>query len=382
MKLKYIVPVLVLTLAACKPGNNENSTIQQKIRQRDSIALAIEDLKSKLAEINSEIAMLDTTAASRKAVFVMTEKLEKDSFNHYFQVQGVVEADKNILISPEVAGMVKQVLVKEGQEVAKGQTLLVMDTELIQRSIDEMQSSLALAEEIYRRQENLWNQKIGTEIQYLEARTRKESLEKSVKTLQAQLAKAVVKAPESGTVDEIFIKAGELAGPQMPVARVVNTDDVYITSDVSEKYLTKVKKGQEVLVELPSLNMSMTGKITAAGNYINPGNRTFKVTVGIQNKDGLLKPNLLAVINIKDFEGKDVITVPADHLVADSDGGQFIFVAEKSGQGKAVARKVPVKTGRTYRGRTVIEGGLTGTEEMITEGSRAVTNGESIIIKN
>ena len=270
-------------------------------------------------------------------------------------------------------------MVEVGQKVNVGQTLVILDTEIIQKNIDEVKTAYDLVKTLFEKQEKLWQQKIGSEMQYLEAKNRKESLDQKLETLNAQLDKALIKAPFSGIIDEIFPKEGEMANPMFPVLRMVNLDRVYIVSDVSEDYLGKVKVGSFVRAEFPSLETSFKAKINRIGSYINAKNRTFKVYVDLNNKDNILKPNLLSVLNIRDFEQDSAVVVPSNIIQQDASGADFLFIIEKNSE-TLKAKKIVVKTGKLYKGETMIKNGLKGDEEIIIKGARSIKGGQEIKI--
>ena len=240
-------------------------------------------------------------------------------------------------------------------------------------------TAFGLANTIYNRQKKLWDEKIGSELQYLEAKNRKESLEQKIETLQSKLAKSVIKAPFHGIIDEIFVREGELANQIMPVVRMINLDLVYLVADVSEDYISKITKGTVVQVNFPAIEANFEAKINRVGSYINANNRTFKIYVDIENKEGALKPNLLGIMNILDFSADSAITVSASIIQQDAEGNEFLYVLNKDEKNMS-ALKVLVQTGMTYKGLTHILSGLKGDEEIISKGGRGIKNGQSVKI--
>jgi len=377
--LLVIIAFIIGIYNSCKQSGEG---LAEKIRLRDSCQAVVDELNIRIKELNEEISELDTASGNNKrARVVSTKKLTRETFWHYFEVQGVVEADKNILITPELPGIVKQIKVTEGQRVSSGQTLIILATDIIRQNINEVKTQLELANDLFKRQQRLWDQKIGSEVQYLEAKNKKESLENKLKTLRSQLDKAYIKAPASGIIDEIIPKTGELASPAMPVIRLVDLSRVYVKSDVSEKYIKAVRKGAKVLVQFPSLDEEVDATITQVGNFINPNNRTFKIKIKLENPGNFKKPNLLAVIKIKDFEKDSVVSVPNAYILADAGGAAYVFIIDKDGA-KSRAKKVFVESGLSYKGQTMVKKGLDGSEELITEGSRSVTDREIVVVKN
>ena len=298
------------------------------------------------------------------------------SFKHYVDVTGNVNADKNILVSPEVGGNIISINVSEGDQVKKGQVLGRLNAEMIERSIREVRINHDLAVTTYNRRKNLWDQNIGSEMEYLQAKSNKEALEQKLEALKVQLDMAVIKSPINGVVDEIILREGEMASSQMPFARVVNIDNVYITADVSEMYLPKIHKGDEVNIEFPVLNRSINKSIFRISSVIDPSSRTFRVRVNLKNSDNLIKPNMMAILKLLTYSDESAIVVPSI-LVKKDFTGEFIFVAEKDGD-KWVARKRYLKTGIKNNNKTVVVDGLAGDNNIIVKGYAQVVDGSVI----
>ena len=297
-------------------------------------------------------------------------------FNHYFTVQGLVETDQNALIYPEVPAKIISIGINEGDNVSKGQTLLTLDSRVISNQIDELKLRLTLAETIYKKQENLWSQEIGSEIQYLQAKNNYESLEQNLEALESQRAFYTVKAPFSGIVDEITPKVGEMANPAMPLLRLINLSSVYIKSDVTERYLSKIKAGDHVVVTFPSVGVVKESKIERIGNYINPANRTFKIKLSMKNDDLSLKPNLLAELKIRDYYSDSTAVIPTALLQMTPTGDEFVYAVVDN-----KAQKIMIKTGMTFEGMAEVVDGLSGTELLIDRGSRSVKDGDNLSIQ-
>ena len=310
---------------------------------------------------------------------VVVYQLKQQTFQHFIEVQGDVKSDKNIDVSPEMMGRIISRKAEVGQFVKKGETIAILDTESIEKQIEEVKTKLELATSLFERQQNLWNQKIGSEIQFLQAKNNKESLERSLESLDTQLKKAFVKSPINGTIDAFFANEGEMANPQMPFARIVNLVNVEVTAEVSENYVKSVKKGAIVSVDFPTLGMREDLKIQNIGRFINPLNRTFKIEMRIRNKEGYLKPNTMAVVKIKDFEQENAIVVPTQFIQQATDGSKFLFIT-KSENGKEVVAKVNLQTGKSYKGNTLITEGLQEGDKIIVKGYSEVVAGEEVKI--
>lgn len=376
MKNIYTILIITLLLAACKSEEKISENVKELTEAKTKLKTQIDSLSVKLKEVEEKLAALDTT----KRLKVVTAFITKESnFKHYVEMQGTVQAEKSISIHPEMGGTVKAILVSEGQKVSRGQTLVRLDQSVYDNNIQELKTQLAFATTTFERQERLWNQKIGSEMQYLQAKNQKEGIERSLSTIYAQANKMKIIAPFSGTVDEVFPKTGELTSPQAPVVRLVNLRDIYVEADVTETYLKQVKKGTETIINFPSLGIDRNAKISQVGNFINPNNRSFKVKINLDNKDNSIKPNLLADIKIKDFES-DGIVLPATLIQEDQNGDNFVFLLSK--QGKAyIVEKRTVKTGMEYDHQVFIESGLEPDDLLVDEGARLVINGDEVTVK-
>lgn len=314
------------------------------------------------------------------AVLVTVKQLNPERFDHYFQANGSVEAVNDAFISPEINGRIKTIHVKEGQRVKAGTLLVSLNAEVIESGIAEAKSGLELAATVYEKRKGLWDKKIGSEIEYLQAKTNKESLENKLKSLKAQLKMARITAPISGIVDDVLGKEGELALPGVQLIRVVNLKTVYLNADVSEAYIAAVSKGDTAKATFPSYpGMTIDTVIHRTGNVIKAQNRTFLVQLKLDNKDEKLKPNLMGIIKMKDFTADAALTAPS--IVIKNDlKGSYLYVAETK-EGKTLARKTYVETGMSEASDTMITKGLEPGARVIVEGYSLVKNGREIQIK-
>jgi RND family efflux transporter MFP subunit len=313
------------------------------------------------------------------AVLVKVKKMAHEKFEHFFQANGSVEAVKDAFISPEINGQIEKIHIKEGRRVKGGQLLVSLNADVIERSIAEVKTALELARTVYKKRKGLWDKQIGSEIQYLEAQTNKESLENKLKTLEAQMEMSEIKAPISGIVDKIFKKEGELAIPGMQLIQLVNLENVYINAEVSEAYIADVGKNDAVEVTLPSYpGLVMETVIHRTGQVVNPTNRTFLVQVLLDNKEEKLKPNMMALIKMRDFSDDAALVVPSIIIKNDLEG-PYLYVVETE-KGKLKARKVYVKTGLSSGSRTMIENGLEPDRQVIIKGYNLVKNGTPVKI--
>lgn len=371
---KILIVAIIPLLFACsaKDADKELSKEDQLKKYKSEFAT----LKKKISALEKEIRSESNTD---EAVSVAVTEITNSKFEHFIQVTGNVEADKNITITPEANGNIISIDVVEGQKVRKGDVIGKLNTAQIQRNIDEAKTNLALATTVYQRQERLWEQKIGSEIEYLTAKSNKESLERKIEGLQAQKDMAIITAPFNGIIDEIHQKKGELAGPSIPFAQLVNIDQVYVEADVAETYLNYIKAGEKAELEFPAIDFRTSASIYRTSNIIDPGNRSFKVRVNLNNPGHKIKPNLISVLKIKDYEIDNAIVVPSIIVKKDFEGS-YLYVAKKEGK-KLVANKTYIQISKTYNNLSLIESGVQLGDKIITEGYSQVVNGTLISTK-
>jgi len=369
----YMLSLLVL-LAAC--GGQEEG-LEEKKGQLTELKAQVKELNSKISELEKEIASEDTSFASNKtatrnAVLVTTLPVDKNNFQHKTEVRGSVESRKNVMLTPEISGKIKSIQVEEGQRVSANQVLMTLNADVLRNTKRELETSLELAEAVYKRQKNLWDKNIGTEIQYLEAKNKKESLESKLATTNSQIAQSVIRAPFSGVIDNIPAKVGEVAGPGSQLVRIVNPDAMYIKADVSERFLGSFSKGDAVEIYFPSQGKELSSTVASVSGVIDQNNRTFTIEVKLPKVDFVVKPNQVTVLKLVDYSNNSAITVPT-RIIQEDQKGTYVYVADNKS-----AKKVHITTGVTYEGRTEILAGLMGSEELIDKGVRELTDGTSI----
>lgn len=341
------------------------------------------EIKALDADIDKLLAEIETLEPSKEKPrkLVTTTTVQRKDFERFIEIQSSIKSDNSVFATSETGGRLLSVNAIEGQYVGKGKLIAKVDMEVIDKQIAELETSLDLANEVYERQKRLWDQNIGSEIQFLQAKNNKERLEKSLETVKFQLTKANVYAPISGVVDQVFLKAGELAGPGAPIVQILNTSRVKVEANVPEIYIRSLKRGKPVRITIPALNEERTGKISLLGSSINPANRTLAVEVDLPNKGGLLKPNLLANMYISDYQEKNVVTIPLENVQQEVTGKSYVFVVG-SGEAGTLAKKKYIQTGESYEGNVIITEGLNEGEELILEGARGLTDEEPIKIEN
>lgn len=339
--------------------------------------------KKELQRVDSLISNHSDSASNVvkiKTVPVTVDSVNIKTFEHFFEVHGNVEAEENAALYAEAPGTVTKIHVEEGQDVKKGTLLISLDPGSLESGLKEVKTAYELASKVFEKQNALWEQKIGSEIQYLQAKSNKESLEQKIKTMNKQLEMYQIRAPFNGIVDVITPKVGEAAAPGFPVARIINLSRVYLEADVSERYIETVKAGGFVEVKLPSLGETVFAKVTRAGNFINPANRTFKVRVEFSNPLGKYKPNQLAVLKIRDYQSTNAIVVPSRIIQQDRSGNDYIYTYV-SQEGVLRVKKVMIEAGMSYEGNTEVKSGLTEKTVFIDKGAKSVQDGDAVKIK-
>jgi len=370
MKKILVILVTALFLAACSNSNVSDEATKRK---------ELQQYRQELSQLEGKIEALEKELDNNKteeAVRISVAELDTQRFEHFIEVTGEVEAEQDVNVSPESVGVIEEVYVKEGQRVNKGQVLGRLKTDAQKRSLEELKIQLDLAETNFQRQKNLWDQNIGSEMQFLQAKTNKESLEKRIDGTQAQLEMAEIKSPVYGVVDYVYQEKGEIGSPQVPFAKVMNIDRVRIYADVSESYLTKVDEGQMVNVSFPAIGRKTKAPISQIGNTIDPNNRTFRIRINMRNPDRMIKPNLVSVIRIRDYLSEDAIIIPSLYIKEDFKG-DYTYVVENV-DGTERARKVYLETGMTDNNRTEILEGLSAGMKIISEGHNQVVDGTSV----
>ena len=377
--MKYgVIAILLIFLASCSSPETEKSIRDQIAKNKKEIS----SLEQQTAVLEKKLAGIDPDGDKNKQQIPVTiTEVTTGKFNHYIEVSGTAEAVREAYISPEIGGQIREIYVQEGDYVERGKVLAKLNTEMTESSIADLQASLDLAVVVYEKQKRLWDQGIGSEIQYLNAKNTKESLEQKIVTLKAQLEMAILKSPVNGIVDEIFQKRGELASPGMRMMQVVNLDELFINADVSETYLSQINEGDMVSLEFPVYpDMKIDAPVFRKGNVINPGNRTFTIQMKLKNPDKSLKPNILSVIHINDFSSDSAMVIPSV-LIKQDITGSYIYTIEDNA-GNMVAKKVYVTTGQTYEDKTMVLTGIYPGQKIIDQGYNMVSDGSEVIVKS
>jgi membrane fusion protein (multidrug efflux system) len=374
MRKIIILSALSLVLFACSKGAKTES-IDDLVKTKNVKALNERKtaLQAEIAKIEAGLATLDVKT-EEALVSVLT--LKDTIFNHYLDIQGNVDTKENILIQPEFNGTLTSLTVKAGDRVSKGQVLGRVDDAGMSSQLASAENQYNLAKTTYERQKNLWDKKIGSEIQYLQAQTQMVSAQKSVAQIRAQLSKTVIRAPFSGTIDEVFAEKGQVVGPSATgLMRIVNLGNMYVSTSIPETYIGKLKIGDLVDVYLTSLGKTYKGKVRQVGNYINPNNRTFGIEVSVPNPENLLRPNQVAKLKITDYTSKEAVVVPTNVIQEDGKGDKYVYVVEGSNGKTGTAKKVIVTVGKSSDNVTEILSGLSANDVIVTEGVNTISDG-------
>lgn len=380
-----IVLILGLFIVGC--GSDKEKSVEdviasnnlEEIRaKKESISALHTTYEEQLELLNAKISALDT---NKKIALISSFTAKEEVFNHYLELQGNVSTNNLVVIMPEVPGILTTVFVKEGQQVSKGQQLAKIDDGGLAPQLAQMKIQADLAKTTFERQERLWKQKIGSEMQYLQAKTNFKTQEKTVKQIEEQIAKTIVKAPFSGTIDEVITEQGNMVSPGMSqLFRIINLNEMHIETNVPEGHIATVTKGKSVEVELPVLREKIQAKVAQVGSFINPANRTFKVEIPISNESKMIKPNLTAKIRINDYTNEKALLIPQSIISENAAGEEYLYIIEKKVNNVGIAKRIIIKTGQTEGNFIEVLSGIENGAEVILEGARSIKDGQEVKI--
>lgn len=361
-------------LASCGSKESAKGDAAKLNNQRDSLTAIITKAEGELAEIDLQLAVLDSSAQWNTVTLIQAGA---GQFQHDFNVYGTVKSDQSVTLYPESAGRIQRVVVRAGQKVSAGQVLVELDNSVVQSSLAEIKTQLDLAQTLFDKQKRLWDQGIGSEVQFLQAKTQLEGLQKRLSTAQKQAAMSTVRAPFAGSVDEVFAKQGEYAAPGMPMARLISTGGLRLELDVPETYITRLKVGQKIALDFNSIGVKTTASISQVGDFINPDSRTFKVSVNLPS-NGQYKPNMMASAQVIDYESNGLLTLPNRLILQDTKGANYtyVFVPAQNGLGKVERRELTI--GVSNNDATEVLAGLKVGEQVVDRGIRSVQPGETV----
>ena len=389
MRKIYSIFIVTLVLASC--GKKETSSLED-ILQSEDIKVVVDkkkeldgeqqELSSQIEQLNKRISELDT---NKKVPLITTFTAKEEVFNHYLELQGNVKTKQNVLIYPEVGGLLEEIYVKEGQKVSKGDILARVDDAGMTQQLAQLETNAAFAKTTYERQKRLWDQKIGSEIEFLQSKTNYESLNNQIAQAKKQLGKFNITAPFSGVIDDVIKEEGTVVGPGQgsEIFRIVNLSNMYIETEVPERYIASITKNKKVRVDFPVLGEKLDSKIRQVGNFINPNNRSFKIEVAVSNESGNIKPNLTAKLQINDYTNNKAVLIPQSIISENANGEQFVYIVKnKKANKEAIAERVIIKTGKTQGDIIEVVSNLPAGTEIIKEGARSVNNGQTVKIIN
>ncbi|WP_109607595.1 efflux RND transporter periplasmic adaptor subunit [Mucilaginibacter oryzae] len=360
MKRLIYIPLMVL-LAACAGKPKDKKAELDELKKQQS------DINSKIEKLQAEIGTTD----SAKTTDVSVTEVKTGSFTNYVQIQGKIDAQDNVTAYPQTQAAITAIYVKAGQHVSKGQTLVQLDNSVMKQNIAQSEAQVSLNQQLFDRQKNLWDQKIGTEVQYLQAQTALQSSKKALDALKKQSAFFRIVSPINGTIDQMDLKLGQVAVPGQTGIRIVNADVLKVKADVPESYASSVNTGNDVKILVPDAKDSLVTKVTFAAKAIDPTSRSFGVEIKLPVRAGL-RPNMTAIIKIADYSKSNAIAVPVK-AIQKSENGDYVYVNQNG-----TAKQVNVKSGVTYGGKTEVLSGLKAGDQLIVEGATEVEDGDKI----
>nr|WP_067060730.1 efflux RND transporter periplasmic adaptor subunit [Mucilaginibacter sp. L294] len=357
-KLIYIPALLLLAACSSKPKDKKAE---------------LADLQKQQQEINAKITKLQSEVGgdSTKAAEISVAEVKSGAFTNYVQIQGKIDAQDNVTAYPQSPGTITAIYVKPGQHVSKGQVLVQLDNSTQRQTIAQNEATVELNQTLYNRQKNLWDQKIGTEVQFLQAQTTLSASKKALAALREQAAMYRIVSPISGTIDQMDLKLGQVAQPGTTGIRIVNADVLKVKADVPESYAASVGTGNEVLILVPDANDSLKTKVTFAAKAIDPTSRSFAVEIKLPERKSL-RPNMTAIIKIADYSKTNTVSIPVK-AVQRSENGDYVYVNENG-----IAKRKTVKVGVTYGGMSEILSGLKAGEQLVTEGAADIEDGDKV----
>ncbi|MDO7600035.1 MAG: efflux RND transporter periplasmic adaptor subunit [Flavobacteriaceae bacterium] len=386
--MKKLATLLILLLfVQCEPKDKKKISDIMSEGSLEEIQLlktthvkTINQLKKELEQLNEVLLSKDQT---QRYVLIGSIELEEETFEHFVSFQGSIETDKNIVIYPEIPGLLKKIHVTEGQQVTQGDLLAELSDGGLIDQFEQFKLQLKLAKTTYNRQKRLWNQKIGSEIQFLQAKTTYLSLQKSVSQMNDQVTKTKITAPFDGIIDHIIADSGSNLSPGMtPIMRIINLDQMKVTAEIPEMHLPNIQKNTSAIVSVPVLGIQFNEVVANVGNFINPNNRSFRVEISINNQNGALKPNMTAEIKVNDYKNREAILVPIKDVLENQNGESYVYLLEVSDEANDIYKVVKtfVKLGKTLDNKIEILEGLKAGDKIVEEGIRLVKDQQ--LVKN
>jgi len=373
---KFVVFIFVLTFVACSQESGKEEIREQMAQYKKEM----NELQQKINQLNDQLESREGEAAGTYKVPVFVKTLQPDTFRHFVNANGSVEAVQDAFISPETNGRITEIYVEEGERVKEGEVMARLNTSVIQSNIEEVKTNLELARKTFQKQKRLWQDSVGSEMQYLEAKNRKENLVNRLETLREQLDMSEIKAPFDGIVEAVNQKDGEMGNPGVRMMHLVNLKKLKIKSELAEQYMAHLQEGDPVRIRFPAYpEMVKTIPITRKGSVIDQGSRTFVVETRIDNYNEKIKPNQICIMEVNDYVNDSALVVPSEVIKQDMQG-DYVYILQED-QGSKVAKKIYIETGRTHNNQTVLRQGVEEGDEVIISGYTQVSEGSEVQVK-
>jgi len=368
-----LIAIATLTFVSCQAPSDLDKLKEEQAK----LETEIKKKQTKLAEITQQISLLDTTQQEQFLPRVSVVNLSTSVFEHYFEIQGEIEAVKNVMVVPEAGGLIKTLPVQEGQYVKKGDVIASFDSEVIADNIKELEEQLELAKYMYEKQKSLMEQGVGTEINFKQAEGQYFTLQKTLERLKTQKGKFVLKAPFNGYVEQVFPVVGQMAGPATPIIQLIDLSKLNVTAAISETYLKKLNKKSLVNVFFPALDIKLEQlPIKRIGKFVNPVNRTVTMEVTIPKTEDNMVPNLMAVMNVRDYRNEKAIIVPSSVILKDANQNSYVYVLDIDNK----VKQTPIKIGQSYKGKTEVLEGLKDGDKVVDKGARKLVDGDVVAV--
>mgnify|MGYP001236679995 FL=1 len=379
----FILNLSIILIISCGPKNSKSTeevlasgdyTLIQK--KKGEIKTQINDLKVELNELDYMLEKMDT---DKNLFLVSAIKLKQKKFNHYLNFQGSLDTDQNVVIYPELPGLLKNIYVKQGDKVNKGQLIAKISDNGLTDQLEQLELQRDLAKTTFERLQILWNQKIGSEIQYLQAETNFKSLEKKISQMKDQEDKTRILAPFDGIIDDVIADVGSNLAPGLtPILRIINIEKMKVSAEIPEIHIPYIKKNKNVKIYVPILDKQILGNISSVGNFINPNNRSFSIEIELLNKSNELKPNMTVSLEINDYQNESAILIPSKDILEDEEGSFYVYKLVSDGNDNYKSNKVMIEKGKSYNNMTEIKTGLKEDDLIINDGLRQVEDGQIV----
>ena len=379
----FILNFSIILVVSCGPKNSKSTeeilatndyTLIQK--RKGEIKTQINDLKFELNRLDNVIEKIDT---DKNLFLVSAIKLKPKKFSHFLNFQGSLDTDQNVVIYPELPGLLKNIYVKQGDKVKKGQIIAKISDNGLTDQLEQLKLQRNLAKTTFERQKKLWDQKIGSEIQYLQAETNFKGLEKKISQMRDQEGKTRILAPFDGTIDDVIADIGSNLAPGLtPIFRIINIEQMKVSAEIPEIHIPYIKQNKNVKIYVPILDKQILGKISSVGNFINPNNRSFSIEIKLLNKSNELKPNMTVSLEINDYQNKSAILIPSEDILEDEEGNFYVYKLVIDSNENYKSNKVMIQKGKSYNNMTEIKSGLKENDLIINDGLRQVEDGQIV----